>query len=92
MSRPVGNSPGTYTRYGIARLGLLHRSVLNPRIDGGASIAGGMGFTTGDSYGKGASDLPFENILNLRDVGATVNEFLGPKYVAESQAWKPLIG
>jgi hypothetical protein len=25
-------------------------------------------------------DTPFENILNFRDVGKTINEFLGQKY------------
>jgi protein-tyrosine phosphatase len=27
-------------------------------------------------------DVPFENILNFRDVGKTINAFLGEKYVA----------
>jgi protein-tyrosine phosphatase len=32
--------------------------------------------------GKGeAKDAPFDNILNFRDVGKTINEFLGEKYV-----------
>jgi len=27
-----------------------------------------------------SKDIPFENILNFRDVGKTVNEFVGRKY------------
>jgi len=27
-------------------------------------------------------DPPFENILNFRDVGKTINEFLGQKYIS----------
>ena len=31
--------------------------------------------------GKGeVKDVPFDNILNFRDVGKTINEFLGEKY------------
>ena len=32
--------------------------------------------------GKGeVKDVPFDNILNFRDVGKTINEFLGEKYI-----------
>jgi hypothetical protein len=30
------------------------------------------------------TDAPFENILNFRDVGRTINEFLGQKYAVHS--------
>jgi protein-tyrosine phosphatase len=30
-------------------------------------------------------DTPFDNILNFRDVGKTINAFLGEKYVLQAQ-------
>jgi hypothetical protein len=33
-----------------------------------------------DKVGQ-VSDKPFDNILNFRDVGKTINEFIGEKYV-----------
>jgi hypothetical protein len=42
-------------------------------------ITDNMWSTTRDSYSKGSSDQPFDNLLNFRDVGTTVNQFLGQK-------------
>ncbi|KAG4425955.1 hypothetical protein IFR04_000899 [Cadophora malorum] len=33
-------------------------------------------------------DMPFENILNFRDVGKTINEFMGEKLVAEGKIFR----
>jgi len=30
-------------------------------------------------------DIPFENVLNFRDVGKTVNDFAGKKYGIQTQ-------
>jgi hypothetical protein len=30
---------------------------------------------------RDVKDMPFDNILNFRDVGKTINQFLGQKYV-----------
>ena len=30
---------------------------------------------------RDVKDVPFDNILNFRDVGKTINQFLGQKYV-----------
>lgn len=32
-----------------------------------------------------SSDMPFDSILNFRDVGKTINEFLGEKYVPKNE-------
>ena len=34
-------------------------------------------------------DVPFDNILNFRDVGKTINEFLGEKYVLSALSLGP---
>jgi len=40
--------------------------------------------------GKGeVKDVPFDNILNFRDVGKTINEFLGEKYVLSALSLGP---
>lgn len=33
--------------------------------------------------GLDSGEVTFDNILNLRDVGKTINEFLGEKYVSQ---------
>jgi hypothetical protein len=50
-------------------------------------IANGKGsdLKTDIQVGEVASE-PFENILNFRDVGKTINKFLGDKYVSSSAA------
>jgi protein-tyrosine phosphatase len=40
-----------------------------------------------DIQGGEALSKPFENILNFRDVGKTINDFLGEKYVLLSRFW-----